>query len=49
MLFDDKEQKNPCGATFSNGDKNLNKGNRIGNLKRHLNRYHIDEFKETEE
>jgi hypothetical protein len=50
VLIGDKEQKRPCGATFSHGDKNLNKGNnRIGNLKRHLYHYQIDEFKETEE
>jgi hypothetical protein len=49
VLIGDKEQERPCGATFSHGDKNLNKGNRIGNLKRHLNRWHMDAYKETEE
>jgi hypothetical protein len=49
VLVGDQEAKRPCGSTFSYGDKNLNKGNRMSNLKRHLNRYHPNELKETEE
>ena len=48
VLVGDQEAKRPCGSTFSYGDKNLNKGN-MSNLKRHLNRYHPNELKETEE
>ena len=43
-----EEDKRPCGSEFSCGDKDLNKGNRMGNLRRHLRRYHSDEFEEME-
>jgi hypothetical protein len=49
VLIGDQEAKRPCGSKFSYSDKNLNKGNRMSNLKCHLNRYHPNELKETEE
>jgi hypothetical protein len=44
-----EEENQPCGMQVSCGDGDSTKGTRIGNLKRHLQRWHSKEAEELEE